>query len=343
MAIRQINTQSTTAVDGKPSVCSLCGQVLPNSDVVARYQRNVRAYETRIANHLHGEVKAELEALYRQKAKKEFAELSGKAEENARKQYDRRVRQMELSNQNLQRQLDVYKRRLEQVSSANRGSFNEEDLLGMLKAAFPHDRIERIKAGPAGRGDILHEVRFSSGSSTTSAGSIAYECKDTTRWDNGFVSQAKAARDFHRASYAVVVTGIFPAKQKGFAVIDDVLVVDAACMVSIAHVLRGSMLLVARSSLSSEGRQAKGDALLRYLADEDFERSFRCIKEATELVEEGLTKERRQHDLTWAHREMSYRKIEAGMTEILETISGIIDEPLQLDKAKLMRLSAVPG
>jgi len=340
MAIRKTNTLSGPVTDAKPSRCSFCGQPLANSGIAAEYQKNLNAYEATLANSLRRQIQAELQSLYEQKEKKQFAELTVKADEKVRKQYDRRVRQMELSNQNLQRQLDMYKRRLEQLSSANRGSFNEEDLLAMLKAAFPQDRIERIKAGPAGRGDILHEVRLGSGPSIASGGCIAYECKDTARWDNGFLAQAKAARDFHRASYGVVVTGTFPASQKAFAVIDDVLVVDAACMVSIVHILRSSMLQLASSSLSTEGRRAKGEALFGYLAGEDFQRSFHAVKEATELVEEGLVKERRQHDLTWAQRQTCYRKIEVAMVEILNSITTIIDEPDHVSEGKLVELPA---
>lgn len=338
MANRKINTPS--AAFPTPTVCPLCGQALASAEVITRYQRNLNAYEARIAERLRNQVQAELRVVFEQKEKKRLATLTVKADEKARKRFDRRARQMELSNQSLQRQLDIYKRQLEQLSSANRGSFNEEDLVAMLKASFPHDRIERIKAGPAGRGDILHEARFGSESSLASAGCIVYECKDTARWDNGFVTQAKMARDMHRASYAVVVTSAFPAKQKSFAVVDDVVVVDSMCMVSIVHVLRGSMLQLARSSLSSEGRRAKGDALLRYLAGEDFGRTIHTIKEATELVEGSLMKERRQHDLTWSQREVCYRKIGTAMAEILESVTTIIDEPVQVAEGRLVELPA---
>lgn len=341
MAIRKINLHSARSADDKPAVCPLCGQALADSAVAANYETNSKVYDARITARLRDQIRAEIQTEYAQREKKQLAELAVRADEKVRGQYDRRLRQMELGNLSLQRQLDIYKRRLEQLSSANRGSFNEEDLMAVLKTAFPNDRVERIKAGPAGRGDILHEVCYSSGQGVACAGSIAYECKDTTRWDNGFLSQAKAARDFHRASYAVVVTSTFPAKQKGFAVVDDVLVVDASCLVSISRVLRGSMLQLARSTLSSEGRQAKGDALLRYLAGEDFGRAFHAVKEATELVEQALMKERRQHDQTWAQREMLYRRIDAAMTEILQSIASIIDESAHVGAGTVLELPTI--
>lgn len=312
-------------VGGAPPVCRFCGQDLADAKVLARYEKNVRSHDARLAASMREQARAELEAEYAKKKQRALAELKVKAEEKVRKAYDRRLRQMEQSNQTLQQELDASKRRLEHLSSANRGAFNEEDLVAALRREFPEDGIERVKRGPAGRGDILHEVRCGTRAGT-SAGFIVYECKDTSRWDNDFVTQAKAAQHHHRASHAVIVSSAFPQKHNGFAVIDDVVVVDAIGMVAIVRILRTSMQQLVQAGFSADGRRAKGEAVLSYLASQAFRGAFAAVMEAAEKAQDALAKERRQHDQTWAQREAFYRRLEVGLAEIHESIFAIIQD-----------------
>jgi|SRR5580704_61948 hypothetical protein len=309
-----------------PASCELCGQTLADGQVIARYERNRAEREAQLLKRVRSEIRAELGAAYRQKALAEAAGYREKAEAAVRQTYDRRFRQMESTNQGLQEQLDVYKRRLENVSSARRGGFNEEDLLASLRREFPDDRIERVRSGPARRADIVHEVRCAPGTSKV-AGCIIYECKDTTRWDSDFIAQARAAQEHRHATHAVVVSRAFPAKCQGFTMVDGIVVVDAAGMLVITRILRTSMIQLAQLTLSSEQRGAKGEELMRYLAGDDFRSAFTAVRGAAAKMHDSLAKERRQHDLTWAQRESCYRRMESGLSEIAEGMSQVLDRP----------------
>lgn len=316
MAIRKSNTSRHVRSDEVEGVaCSFCGQLLRE------------AHDRHLTAQLRKRAEEEIRAEYAKKEAVTVAALTAKAEDKVRKTYELRVRQMEQSNRGLQVQLDVYKRRIEQISPTARGAFNEEELVVALRREFPEDRIDRVKRGPAGRGDILHEVRCSDNPALASAGRIVLECKDTARWDNDYLIQAKAAKEYHRAGHVVLVSATFPAKQLAFAVIDGVVIVDSGRMLSVVRILRTSMQQLARAGLSTEARRAKGDALLRYLAGQDFRAAFSVVDEAVEDVESLLLKERRHHDLTWARREGYYRRMGAGLSEIHEAISGIVERP----------------
>jgi hypothetical protein len=345
MTIRNVVFASPENGEMDRPICRFCGQALGDAKVLARYEKNVRSHDAQVVASLREEARAEVEAEYAKKEHRMLAGLKVKAEEKVQKNYDRRLRQMEQSNQSLQRELDASKRRLEHLSSANRGAFNEEDLVAALNREFPADRIERVKRGPAGRGDILHEVRCGVGASTV-AGYIVYECKDTARWDNDFLTQVKAAQQYHRASHAVIVSNAFPAKYRGFSVIGGVIIVDATGMVAIARILRTSIQQLAEAGLSADGRKAKSEALLSYLASQAFADTFGAVREATEKAMDALAKERRQHDQTWVQREGFYRRIDAGLVEIYESIFAIIEDRAARElvaAAKNIELLVVPA
>lgn len=338
MAIREINTHPTGHPrEPAPTVCLLCGQSLTGAKLIDRYLKNLKAYDAGLMTQVRDEARAEIRAEYARNEKARAAELEAKAEERAHRAFDRRTRQMEQNNQSLQRQLDIAKRQLERLSSVTRGSCNEEELLAALTHEFPEDRIERIGRGPAGRGDILHSIR----SGRTAAGLIVYECKDTARWDNAFITQARTSRDHHQATHALLVTTAFPPKHdNGIAVIEGVAVVSASSMLPLVHILRDSMVRLAKAELSAEGRRAKSEALLRYLASEEFRSEFTGAVDAVGKLQRSLDKERHQHDRTWAERAGNYRRIDAGMAEIDAAITAIVEQPA--DEVSVLEGSRVP-
>ncbi len=164
MAIRHLHASSgQLGAKTELPVCRFCGQSLTDPKVLARYEKKVKFYDAQLGDRLREQARADAHAEYMKKEQRLLPALRLKAEEDVRKDYGRRIRQMEQSNHSLQRELDASKRRLEHLSSVNRGAFNEEDLVAVLKQEFPEDRIDRVKRGPAGRADILQEVRCETG------------------------------------------------------------------------------------------------------------------------------------------------------------------------------------
>lgn len=304
--------RETGGREAEPGTCELCGQSLADADVLSRYRSRLAARDEAVRT----EVRAELDALARAEApaRQHAAELV------AARRLDKRVRQMEQTNRGLREQLDGYQRRIDGLSSGNRGRFSEDDVLAALRTEFPFDRFELVRSGPARRPDIVQSVCYQAGSVTKEAGVILYECKDRLRWEGGFVAQARAARERHHAAHAVVVTHSFPAGRTGFVAVDDVLVVEDDGALDIARVLRSSMVQLAKLQLDDTQRAAREAELVQYLASDDFTVAFGAVCAATKDVRAQLANERGWHDRAWAKRESCYRRLEANTSTIDEEI-----------------------
>jgi hypothetical protein len=136
------------------AACLLCGQSLETEQVRRRYEQNIGSYERLLRDQLEEDIREQVRLAEEQR----LAMQATETEDQLRKTYDRRIAQIQRTNRTLQKQLEAYKRRLDHLTPDARGALREEEVLDALRRAFPKDRIERVRRGPAGRGDILHEV-----------------------------------------------------------------------------------------------------------------------------------------------------------------------------------------
>ena len=132
-------------------------------------------------------------------------------------------------------------RQLEKKSGEQFGEMAELDLFAELKCAFPTDRIERVGRGVKGA-DIVHTVM----DGNTVAGRIVYESKNVSTWQNAFIEQAKKYHAQYETPYVIVVSRVFPKKQRGMCVVDDVPVVEPRLATTLAAVMRDGILEIAK-------------------------------------------------------------------------------------------------
>jgi hypothetical protein len=296
----------------------VCGQALIDRDMLAAYQRRRIELDRERRRTLLGEVRREVGLANEAR----LVEITERARMEAVKSYELQIRGLERTNTDMRAQLDVYKRRLERLSPTELGSVHEAEVLAALRAAFPTDQIVAVSHGPAGRGDIVQEVRLP-GAEARSAGVIVYECKNHLRWSNDFVRQALVSRDFHRAAHAVLVSSRLPAKHIGVAVVDGVVVVDRAALIIVIGLVRNGMEAAALAGFTTEDRSAKADALRSYLASDEFRTTFASIHSSLLAVQRDLAKERSAHDRLWTRRDQSYRRISSGLAGISHALGSI--------------------
>ena len=320
--------------------CLLCGQPLGDADVRSRYETNVGSYERMLRDQIEERIRTELEAAEAVHAAQRLAS----AEQRLQKGYDRRLAQVHRANRSLQTQLEGYKRRLDQLTPEARGTLREDEILEVLRQAFPADRIERVKRGSAGRGDILHEVVSGN---QRSAGTIVYECKDVARWNKSFVAQALSARDRHPATHAVLISSTVPGEDR-FCMIDGVATIGPEAVLPLVQILRASMLELARRTGSQGDREARGRAVFEYLQSSEFRCSFEAVMVGLANAQAAVVKERREHELTWSRREALYRRIEGNVLQIkgsvIEVLDGVAAAPdeTQVEVAASVALPLAP-
>lgn len=266
------------------------------------------------------------------KAKKELADERARWEQQFKQEHARRERSRERTMQALMDKNEELTRRLERMSANERGEAHEVDVFGQLQAAFSGDRIDKRGRG----GDIIHAVRYEVGGALRDAGTIVYECKDTLRWSNSFISQIKKAGQLHKTAYLVLVTHALPSKEKHFCVKGDVIVVQPSKAVHLAKVVRRMVIETHRAGRRAEGQSAKTSRVLEYLNSDDFKETFGAVVSATETLRELLREEQTAHERVWRRREHAYNDLARKTAAVDEEIQSILEADGEGRAAKVL-------
>lgn len=256
------------------------------------------------------------------------AEAKAAASREAQTKVQGELKKLRRTVETLRAENEEQARRIENLSSEERGEFNEQQLVAELKAAFPDDRIERHPRGHTGA-DILHEVCIRRDSGLESTGTIVYECKDTLRWSNDFVTQARRSGATHHSPYLVVITRAFPRNEKWICVRDGVVIVHPSRLVHVAHVLRRMVEEVYRAGLTAEGQTMKTQELYGYLSSDEFREAVEALGADADTLDDLLSKERKWHEGQWAKRQRLYTDVAAQTSAVDARIRAIIERPAE--------------
>jgi hypothetical protein len=237
------------------------------------------------------------------------------------------------------KQADEYKRRLERMSSDERGEIGEAEIVAALQRAFPGDIVERL-GKTRGSADVRHEVRDRG----RVCGVIIYEVKNTATWASAAVAQARRSLTLHRASQAVLVSNVLPAGQKYLAFQRDVAILHPAVVASVVHVLRQVIVLRSSANGSHADRTRKADELLLFVRGEDFRRSMKTVADAVTDLHNIQTRERQTHAKVWETQTTLLRAVEENHTVVQGRIAQILSgAPLALLDEDVAALKSAAG
>ena len=256
-------------------------------------------------------MEAKLEA-----AKKKIEEQVGREESKRQAGLQREVKQLQKQNRDLAR-------RLEHVDPPHRGAAHEAAITDRFIEGFPDDEITR--KGKVG--DIVQKVRYSTGHDheLVQAGVILYECKDTKRWSNRFLSQIKADGQKRRTRYLLLVSRELPAGENAMCVRDDVIVSDTEHAVIMARILRGAVIEAHREGVAGRDRALKTARLYEYLRGDEFRGELTDLVDAGGKLKKMLDKERGDHERVWVRRQQKYDELAHNSVAIEEAIRAIIE------------------
>ncbi len=125
---------------------------------------------------------------------------------------------------------------------------------------------------------------------------IVYECKDTLRWSNAWLEQARREGGTHGTPYLVIVTWAFPRGEKTLCVKDDIIVVDPMRLIHLAQVIRRWVVEVHRMKRSAEGQAEKEAELFEYLSGTEFRDAFDSLTVSSTTLGRLLSTERTWHE-----------------------------------------------
>jgi hypothetical protein len=256
------------AIPNHDDVCPTCGQRLTNPAMQRRVERN----QAKAKRDLRAQLQADIEASVEERVQGEYA---GR---NARM----RARLAEL-----ERQADTR-------SAHDLGVDHEHDILGLLRSAFPTDRIDHHGR----QGDIVHTVMRND----REVGPILVECKNARAWQNAWLPKLKQDGRERGTPYLVLVTRRLPAKASGFCVRDDIAICEPAYVVAVATIMRQWVISAYRTDTGAKGVPEKARRLYDYLAGAEFRASFSEILDCANQLDALDKTERRQHELSWKKR-----------------------------------------
>lgn len=251
------------------------------------------------------EEKKEFELEKLRQLDKERKGIVEEADKKAKEESKYVIAQLEKKLSDVSKSNEEMKRKLEQGSQQTQGEVLELELEDVLKVEFPQDEITPVPKGINGA-DIIQKVCDRGG---RFCGQIAWESKKTKTWSEGWIQKLKDDQRAIKAELAVIVSAVLPDNVKGFAFRDGIWICDIKLAVALASALRINLEAVAREKIMSVGKNEKMEILYTYLTGIEFRQKVEAIVEVFSEMQEGLNREKKLIETSWAKREKQIQKV----------------------------------
>jgi hypothetical protein len=222
----------------------------------------------------------------------------------------------------LQKKVQELNRKLEQKTAHELGEFPEIDLYQALSEAFPGDKIRRVKKGEPGA-DIVHEVMHNGQYCQT----IVYDSKNRRIFQQGFIQKLLVDKANAKAEHAVLVTAMFPTGQRDLCVVDGVVVARLSQVVTIAAMLRDSIVTDHLRNLSFKDRTEKKERLYNLITSETFRQRIAAVERAVRDLEKIDAREADEHRKVWNQRSVQYRTVDKSVRDLVTEVNVILQSP----------------
>ena len=221
--------------------------------------------------------------------------------------------------QKVEAQVAKLTRQLQKKTSDELGEGAEIVLFEALKAAFPGDKVTRIKKGEPGA-DVLHEVM----DGQVSCGLMVYDSKNRKAWRNEYVEKLRSDQIAAKAMHALLSTHVFPAGASQLLVRDGVVIVNPARAVAVATLLREQLIRMHAQRLNEEQRDEKMALVYEYITSTQFAQLMQRIEDYAEDLLELEVKEKKAHEQTWAKRGTIVKSLERTHGQLASAIDRLV-------------------
>ena len=224
-----------------------------------------------------------------------------------------------------QRNVEELTRRLERGSQQLQGEVFELELEQLLRASFPHDRIDPVRVGARGA-DVLQVVRTTSGQD---CGTIIWEAKRAENWSDKWVQKLKDDQLQAKAELAVIVSTCMPdGAQDPFLVQGGIWIAREASVKPIAQTLRLMLIEAYNLKLANTGKSEKIEALYDYLCSPQFAQRVRAVVETFGAMKRDLDREKNAMMTLWNKREKQIERVSTSMGGMVGELQAIANESL---------------
>lgn len=232
--------------------------------------------------------------------------------------------QLEKKLDDTKKALEVAQRKSEQSSQQLIGEVLELDLEANLKKSFPNDEILPVPKGING-GDVLQKIR---NNKLQPAGAILWETKRAKDWSNRWSPKLKEDMRAAEASVAILVSEVLPEKIKNFGWDDGVWVTNYKNALSLALVLRASVMQVNVARSTAANKDPKLENLYKYLTNPRFVHRIEEIGETIVSLQADLDNEKKIALRNWKKRELQISKLSGNTSNLYFELQGIVGDAL---------------
>ena len=219
----------------------------------------------------------------------------------------------------LRKQLDEMKRKAEQGSMQTQGEVQELALEQLLTDLFKFDSVQEVPKGQNGA-DTIHVVRTQYGQE---CGIIAYECKRTKNFSEGWITKLKEDMLEHGANHGILVTEVMPKDMPTFGLRNGVWICTFKEVAGLAAAIRQICIIQANIKATEFNRAEKIQALYNYLMSSEFKQRVEAIIETASELRETIDKQRKSMLASWKKQENAVDQMSFLMTDIVGSIDGI--------------------
>lgn len=219
--------------------------------------------------------------------------------------------------------LEVAKTKGKQGSQQLQGEVLELDFEQLLTTTFTDDQIVPVAKGQKG-GDIIHKVRGKSG---RVAGVILWETK-RAKWSSTWLAKLREDARKENASVAVLIATNPPPEVTDFKLIEGVIVCQYQLALSLASILRRSILQIAVAKQTAAGKDENLELLYQYIQSEAFRHRFEAFAEGVIEMQNDLEYEKRAMERVWKKREMQIKKTEINAARMYGELQGVMGNAL---------------
>lgn len=265
----------------------------------------------------------ERELKLRQRLAVEEAKIREEAAKLERERANLEIAELKKKLEDTQMALSEAQSKAKQGSQQLQGEVLELDLEEKLRRSFIYDLITPIGKGVQG-GDILQSVKNQLGKL---AGTILWETK-RAKWSPSWIPKLKEDGRKNNATMVVLVCENPPPEVEYFKVIDGVIVTSTPYCLSIAGILRRTLMLIAQAKSASINKDEKLEMLYEYIQSDAFRHRFEAFADGIKAMEEDLLTERRSMERIWKKRETQLRRLQLNTSRMFGELQGVLGNKL---------------
>ncbi len=224
----------------------------------------------------------------------------------------------------MMRTIEELQQKANQGSQQLQGEVLELELENELRLSFPMDEILPVPKGVNGA-DIIQKVRDNQG---RVCGTIVWESKRTKAWGGDWAQKLKEDMMRVKGDVAILVSIALPEGVKNFGHKDGIYVTTFDCFMSLAMLMRKTLMDHNSVKLSVVGKNEKMEMVYNYFLSSEFRQRVETISEAFSSMKLDLDNEKKVMAKIWAKREKEIERVVTNTVSMHGELQGLIGTAL---------------